>query len=205
MKVSVLERMLVVERHRRRMGDLGVFAPPIATRFASTPDDGPWVTSLSTGRFSLTRLDREGSVGQAFTECSPDEEDPWLGELYRTLWTLSSKFGWSNRCGSIAEAVRCLTSFGFEPKTLAIPYSTLKDVVGEELSEEEADRVTMSKGCVAEIDGVRVLSARTALPAGSALLATAAPLVGQYTRVHERVAATLFRADRAWVLVGDVA
>jgi hypothetical protein len=99
-----------------------------------------------------------------------------------------------------------MAGFGFEPKTLAVPFSTLKEIVGEDLTEDDADKITLAKGCVTEVDGVQLISARDALPKGSGILVAAKPLVGHYTRIFDYVGATLLRVDRAVVLIqGDVA
>jgi len=96
-----------------------------------------------------------------------------------------------------------MVSFGLEPKALTVPFSTLKEIVGEELTEEEADRLTLSKGCVTEVNGIQVLSARQALRKGEALVTTARAMVGHYTRVHTYVGVTILRADKSVVLVGE--
>lgn len=200
MKTSLLERLLVANRPRPRMAELGVFAPPVAIRYPSAKDEAPWVTSMSSGRFTLTR-DKEGEVGQAFFQCPIEEEDDAFEELCRTLWELSVRHGWNNRCRTIPEALERLAATGFEAKYMAIPFSALSGVVGSDLTEEEADTLSLSKSCVAEVDGVQVLSARKALPDGAAIVTSARPLVGVYNRVQDYMGVTLFRADRALMLV----
>ena len=99
-----------------------------------------------------------------------------------------------------------MNSTGYEGCVLVVPYTSLHEAVGQDLSEEDAEQVSIMKGCVAEVQGVRVLSARSALPEGSAILATTKSLVGYYTRVLDHVGVTILHADRSLVLVGkDVA
>lgn len=203
MKLSVLERVLTVERHRRRMGDVGVFPPPVAARFPSGPEEGPWVTTLSTGKFTLTKPNKDGDVAHAMLELPPDEEDGLLSELYRTLWGLSVKHGWPNRCSSIGEAVPRMLTLGLQPKTLAVPFETLQEIVGSELTEEEADKVTLAKGYVTEVDGIQVISARKALAKNTAMLFALPALVGRYTRIQEHMGATILQANRSLILVGE--
>lgn len=203
MKLSVLERLMSVNHHRRKMYDVGMFSSAIAIRFPSGPEEGPWITSMTSGKYTLTRPDREGCVGQALHECMADEEDGFLGELYRSVWQTSAQQGWNNRCSSIGAALQRMTSYGLEPRNLVVPFGLLKEVVGTELSEEEADKLSLTKGCVAEVNGVQVISARQALPGKGAILATARPLVGHYTRVYDRVGVTILQANRTLVLVGE--
>lgn len=204
MKVSILERTLLVERHRRKMGnELGTFVPPVAAKFPSSEEEGPWVTTLSTGRFIPTRRDKNGDVAHALFECPPEDEDTVLTNLYQALRGLAVKHGWPTLCASVGEALSRMASFGLEPKTLVVPYSSLKSIAGTELTEEEADKVSLSKGCVVEVDGVKVLSARKALPDGTALVMASNVFVGRYTRIYDHVGITILRANTSVLIAGD--
>jgi hypothetical protein len=198
-KISILERLLQAERHHRKEGS----APPVALRFACELEQAPWVTSLFSGHFAPTHRDKNGFVGQAFTECPISEEGPLLRELYETLITLQRVFSWSNVCGSIGEAQRRMTSFGFEAKYLVVPFADLETLVGASLTLEEAEKVMATKGCVAEVDGVKILTAGDELPKGSAILSTLPSIVGVYSRIYDHVGVTIFQADRSVVLVSD--
>lgn len=175
--------------------------PPVAMQFPTTPLEAPWVTSLSTGRFTITRVTSEGYVGQAFSLCPIEDEDRLLTALYEDTWKISSRAGWSNRCTTVEEAFRRLTAFGYDCQALLVPYVSLSEVVGKELSEEEADQVSFAKGCVAEVHGVKVFSARNALPRGSAILTSSRALTGYYTRIRDHVGVTILHADRSLMLV----
>jgi len=207
MRISVLERLLTVEPHRRRMGADGEFVRPLARRYPTGPEEGPWFTSLSNGKFTLTRPKEEvvgqaPLVGQALIDCQLENEGTWFGELYRSLWSLSLEREWKNRCATFTDAIQCMVGFGFEPKTLAVPFSTLSEIVGPDFTADDADKITLAKGCVTEVDGVQLISARDSLPKGGGVLVAAKPLVGHYTRIHDYVGATLLRIDRAVVLIG---
>lgn len=203
MKASVLERLFSADRHRRKMGDqVGDFVPPVATSFPSEPDQAPWLTSLSTGKFGLTQA-KDGFVGQSFSECPLTHEGGVLLEMYSTMRTLQRLFQWRNLCGTLAEAQARMKSFGLEPKTLIVPFSMLSEVAGSNLTEEEAEMLLLTKGCVAEVEGVKIISAGSALPKGTAILGTTPSLTGVYTRIYDHLAITVLQADRTLVLVGD--
>ena len=200
MKYSVLERILHVERYRR------IDDRPVVLRFLSSSEEGPWLTSLSKGDVVPTKLAKDGTVGQAFFECPIDEDDNFLGKLFRTLVEVSHANGWRNRASSIDEAFRLMVSLGYEPSTLIVPFDTLQQVCGSDLSEEEAERITMVRGYVVEMEqGVRVVSARRALPSGAAILTASKSFVGYYSRARDYMGVTLCRADRSLVLVNGLA
>lgn len=204
MKISVLERLFHAERHRRKLreGDSS-FAPPAGASFTVMPEQAPWVTSLSMGKFAPTYRDKDGYVGQAFIECPLEEEGRLIRELYLSMLTLRSVFGWSNVVKTIAEARNRMAGFGLDSKTLLVSFESLSAVVGSSLTLEEADMLMLTKGCVAEVGGVQILTVGDALPKGAAILGTLPALVGVYTRVYDHVGLTVFQADRSLVLVSD--
>jgi len=181
--------------------ELGTFTPPVMIKFPSEVDQGPWITSNTKGRLVLTRRDQDGLIGQAFTECPLEQEDAILLELFQTIVSFRNNFKWGNVCPTIEEASNRMVQFGLEPRTLIVPFCTLNEIVGLDLSPEEAEMLTLTKGCVAEVEGVRVLSAREALPAGHAILGTLPALVGMYTRIYDHLALTFTQANKAIILV----
>jgi hypothetical protein len=204
MKLSVLERLLVAERPRRRAS----FSEPIVDERSAELFEQPWVVTNTKGDFVRThRTPRsDGASGftrQGYVECPLEDEDSLLARFFESMALLCDTWGWENRCETLAEAEPLLVRLGFEPRNLVVPFSLLAEICGRELSEEEADRLTLAKGCVAEVDGVRVISARSALPDGTAILSTTPSLVGSYTRVADHLAITVHRADRAMILVGN--
>lgn len=203
MKISVLERLFKAERHRRKVREDGSYSPPGASSFYVEPEQAPWVTTLSKGNFVPTHRGKDGFVGQAFTDCPIEEEGRLLHELYGSLLTLRSVFRWSNVVKTIAEAQQRMVSLKLEPKTLVVPFEDLSEVVGTSLTLDEAEMLMLTKGCVAEVGGVKILTVGEGLPKGSAILGTLPALVGVYTRVYDHVGVTVLQADRSLVLVSD--
>jgi len=198
MKLSVLERLLQAERHRQRAS----LAPPILDERLADPTEGPWLVTNTKGSLVQTKINEKGYVWQVFTNLPIEEEDALVASAYRSLVNISRRNGWKNRCATLEGAASKLTKLGFEPKTLVVPYSLLAEVCGKDLSEEEAEHLTLAKGYVTEVNGIRVISARQALPTGAAILAALPDLVGRYTRIYDHLALTFHRADRALILVG---
>lgn len=201
MKLSILERLLVADRFRPKVSTkTGGFAPPVSFKRLALTDEAPFVVSMARGGFTLTRPNIEGDVQQAFSYCPVEDEDVVLRNLYNTLWQLGKAHGWRNRYASLDTAIASVT---FSPKALVLPFSTIHGIVGGELTEEEAERLTLAKGFVTEVSGLKVLSARGALPPGTAVLAPAPEVVGSYLRSADHLSVMVMRADRSLVLVGD--
>jgi hypothetical protein len=202
MKLSIFERFLTVGRHHPHLQpEVLDFAPPVAMQYPTSHDEGPWITTLSKGRFTRTRANSEGYVGQAFHPCPIDEEDRLFTNFFEDFWKVSLEAGWSNRCVSIEDAFRQMNGMGYDGRVLVVPYASLHEAVGKDLSEEEAEQISLAKGCVAEVQGVKIISARRSLPEGSAVLATTKSLTGYYTRVRDHVGVTILHADRSLILV----
>ena len=165
-------------------------------------DDEPLLVTNSRGSFLTTRLSAHKVVRYGFSECALEEEAPLLRELYRTLWAISERHGWSNRCSSLSQAKTLLESFGLLARTLLVPLETLGRVCGQEISLEDAQRLTLAQGCVAEVDGMRVQF--SALPEGQMILATSPPLVGIYTRIDNYVGMVLRKVSQSVVLINEL-
>jgi len=199
MKISVLERILIAERLRKE-------ATPIANKRPMDKSRGPWVVSNTKGRLLQTflrtdPLQSEPFVLQGFFECPIDEENPVVAGLFETVGTLSKSLGWDNRCVNLSDAVRKMTSFQLEARYLLLPYSDLPRICGAELSEDEVDRLTLSRGYVAESEGILIL-VTDALAEGQAILSTSPGLVGHYMRSREFLSIMLCQADRSLILIG---
>ena len=200
MKISVLERILVAERMRHKAS----FAPPIANRRASTMEEGPWFVTNTKGAVVLTHLQKDAGeefVLQAFVDCPIDEEDPVVSRLYATMWATSKRLGWNNRCSSLSGSVQRMLGLGYDAKFLIVPYADLKGVCGSDLSEEEAERLTLVNGCVAEVQEVKILISN-GLPEGAAILTATPSLTGHYLRSYDHLSIMVNRANRAILLVG---
>lgn len=159
--------------------------------------DGPWVGTLSSGKLVSTRpkKDEPDVVITAFVNCPVSEEDQLLRRVFEDLWTISEKAGWDNRAASIEEGVAKMRSFGLQPKCLTLPFASLRDVTSDDLTQEEADQLSLSKGCITEVDGVKVLSGREALPDRTAIITTVPALTGSYVRVLDQLTLLFCRAN----------
>lgn len=201
MKISVLERILAPERMRQKAS----LAPPLANRRASTREEGPWIVSNTKGVPVLTALRTDPStneemVTQAFFECPIDEEDNVIHRLFLSVLYNSRRFEWRNRCRTLAEAIPLMLRLGYEPKYLIVPFADLAEVCGEALTEEDAEKLALVKGSIAEVNGVKVLFS-SGIPTGCALLTTDPTLTGHYMRSYDHLSVLVHRADRSVVLV----
>lgn len=199
---STLERLLATERFPRRSTAAGFARPTLFERAA--PEGGaPFVASNARRGFVSVRASAAGHVRSGFSEVELGaDEELFLAELFRALWALSVQQGWTNRCTSIREAIARMGSFGLVPRLLAVPLDLLREACGREVTLEEAEKLMLSQGYIAEVDELQVLLAPQLAPT-TAVLTTLPNLVGAYTRVDEWLSVLLCRADRALVLVDD--
>lgn len=179
------------------MHQWGEFSDPISMKHPVIESDGPWVGTLSSGKLVSTRpkKDEPDVVITAFVNCPVSEEDQLLRRVFEDLWTISEKAGWDNRAASIEEGVAKMRSFGLQPKCLTLPFASLRDVTSDDLTQEEADQLSLSKGCITEVDGVKVLSGREALPDRTAIITTVPALTGSYVRVLDQLTLLFCRAN----------
>lgn len=198
MKPSVLERILNSNRLR---GDSGGANPPILMHLPTSQVEGPWVTSLTRRAFVKTRMTSDGYIGQGFSKCPIDDEDSLLSRLFSDLWSISSDSGWSNRCSKLDQAIPLMSSFGMVPSFLTVPFSSLSQVLEENMSEEDVEKISLTKGYITEVSGIKVISARAALPEGSAILSTTRGLTGYYNRARDFVGVSILKANQSLVLV----
>lgn len=203
MTPSAFEGFLVPERFRRKSARDGGFALPAFLERIVEPSDGPFLVSSSRRTFLQPGVSQAKMLRFGFSPCPPDEEHYLLSELFRCWWRLSEELGWTNRCRSLAQAKQRMESYGLLPRTVIVPFVTLKDVCGQDLSLEDARKLVIAQGCVAEVEGLRVLFSD--LPPGQMLLGTAPPLVGVCTRVDDHVGLMLQQVDRAVVLIHELA
>lgn len=143
------------------------------------------------------------AVRYGFSECPIERESNLLEGLFRYLWAASEKSGWTNRCTSIASAKRTLEGYGLLPRSLIVPFPKLREICGQEITLDEARKLMLAQGCVAEVDGVRVLFSE--LPEGQMILGTAPPMVGIYTRIDDHLGLLLRKVDQSMVLINELA
>lgn len=202
MRLPVLERILCVERLRRQASLSGGFSVPVMLQWPVGPEESPFLVSNMKGRFLLGRRSREGDTRLAFFSCVTEEEEAAFRRFLEDLHRISVDGGWGNRCTSVRGAQAFMVGQGLEPKMLVVPYSMLR-AVGVDVSLEEAENLMLAQGCVAEVEGLRVITS-TVLSSGSAVLSTAPALVGTCVRVDDRLGVLIRQANRSIVLVGDV-
>lgn len=179
----------------------GDFAHAVLHERAVEIDDAPFVVTNKRRSFVQTRRRPDGTIWAGFSEMPIGAESGLLQELHSALWQLSVRNGWRNRCSSLEDAAPLMQTLGFEPRCLVVPVGLLKEVCGEELSVQDAEKLMLMQGHITKVGEVFVLAADMAK--GSALLTAVPKEVGTYTRTDESLAIMLFRVDRALILVGE--
>jgi hypothetical protein len=198
MRASALEKILAVDRHRRRSTSAGLSNALFHTR-AVTVDEAPFVVTSSKG-FVQTRRRDGGEIWSGFLECELEEETLLTKLFFRQLWAISKQADWGNRCSNLPDAMDLATLLGFEPHGIVIPIADLKEVTGESLTLEEAEKLMRYKGFVAKAKDVHVYVAD--LDAGTALVTSEPTQLGSYLRTDDALSITLLRVDRRLILVG---
>lgn len=202
MRISTLERVLIPERSPRKAGMSGEFAYPVIGERESNPSEAPFVVTNARGSFVETRLSKASRVRYGFIEALPGEEGPLLPELHRVLWKISESYGWSNRCKSLRDALDRMARSGVKPYAMVLPMSLLRRVSDAGLDETDVERLMLTKGHVTKVDDVLVLVS-TSLPEGAALVTATPGFTGFYTRVDDRLAVLIQKADRSVMVVRD--
>lgn len=200
MIVSAFEGLLVPERVRRKAAREGGFAVPVFQERV-VDDCGPFLASNAKGSFLQPTLSSDNRIRYGFSECPIDQEANLLVEYLRVLWDISSRFSWSNRCSGLAQAHRLLGVSGYEPRTLLVSRAKVSKIGGEQLAEEDVAKIILGQGHLTEVEGVRVLP--VSIPEEWMLLATAAPLVGFYTRVDNYLGLLFQRINQTVVLIRE--
>lgn len=198
MRASALEKILCVERHRRRSTSAGPSNAVCHTR-AVKGDDGPFIVTSSKG-FLQTRRREGDEIWAGFLSCDLEEETLLLKLFFRQVWNISVQADWGNRCSSLTDAMDLAALLGFEPFGIVIPISDLKEVSGEALTLEEAEKLMRYQGFVAKVQNVHVFVAD--LDPGTALVTSDPAELGTYLRTDDALAIMIFRADRRLILVG---
>lgn len=200
MRTSALELILATDRVRRRAAAAG-FALPVLLEYAEESSAAPFLSSNMRGTFLQTRRSSEGNVRFAPTECPPEQEGQFMGELFRVLDDVSFRNGWANRCKTLREAKATMTSLGEKPRAVVVPPSILEAACGRKVALTEAERLMMVQGYVTRLDGLLVLAAD--LPDNKLLLASDS--VGVYVRSYDHVGIMIHKADRSLVVVNGLA
>lgn len=201
MPFSALERMLRPERYRQKAASRGGFATPSLCKTVVGDDTMPLMATNMRGSFLPTRRDVEGLAPFGFSNVPLGQETTLLIELHRVLWEVSERLKWSNRCGSVAEAVAKARAMGVEPKTLVLSAAQLERLLGPDHKIDAARQAMSVQGFVAVVDGMQLLLAD--LPANLALVAAHPASVGIYTRVGDHLGVLLQRVNKTLLVVRD--
>lgn len=199
MITSAFEGLLAIERIRRRAARDGGFALPVMQELQVGLDEHPFLVSNSASEFLQPVVSSEGVLRYGFSPCTVEDESKMLLTLWKTIWQLSETNGWSNRCTSLTEALAKMSGFGLEPKTLLVPLLTLSQMCGQEITLEDAQKITVGQGFVTKVDDMKVLF--SGLPEDLILVGTTPALVGTYTRVDDYLGLVLRQVNRSVMLV----
>lgn len=203
MITSAFEGFLIPDRARRRMGSDGNFLRPAYLEKAEYRGDEPFFVTNARRSFVQTVISHDGTVRYGFSECDLEDEQHLMAEFYRILWKTSVDMGWDNRCSSIAEAKAKLLGYGLEPRTLIVPLVRLSQICGQEITLDDARKLIVAQGYIAEVDGIRVLFSY--LPEGQMIMAIAPTLVGVYTRADDHIGLLLRKVNQSVVLINELA
>lgn len=202
MKVSALEIVLETDRVRQQTAvrTHAGFARPVLCEQAVGVDEGPFLASNLRGSFLPTRRSSDGNARFAFAECPIGAEDRLVVELFDVLWRTSVQHDWPNRCRSLDEAKVRMEALGMVPRAYIAAPSLLDAASDKELSGDDADKLMMFQGHVAEVDGIKILA--SGLPDGRGILTSIPSKTGRYVRSGDFLGVLVCRADRSMVLVG---
>lgn len=194
---TALERLLRTERVRQRAARQGGFSLPAMNEVSLSGGAAPLLATNMKGSFLPTRPSKDGVARYGFSHVPVECDDILLRVLHGTLWELSTQQGWSNRCKTVVEALHRLSGFGLEPKTIIVGPQRLAEVTDVPL--KEAWEAMQANKEVAKVDEAVVLLAD--LPEGAALVGTAPPLVGLYTRTGDHLGVLLQRVHQTLVVI----
>lgn len=198
MRVSLFDRILVVERHRRQGSRIGFSVPALCEQEAQACDEPLLVTNMR-GSFVQVRRSGDNLVRFSFSPCPLEQEAPLFLELFRSLWGLSEQKSWSNRCASITEGLDRCRSFGFSPDSVVIPASCLASVCGVSLSSEQVEQAMKVQGWVARVEGLKVLVSD--LPDECSVVLAPPSVVGNCVRIHDSLGVVIRRSNQSLILV----
>lgn len=194
---TVLERLLVTERHHQRASRGGGFSIPAMTERLVEPAAAPLLALNMNRTFLPSRPSRDGMGRFGFSHVPVGQDDTLLPEIHRVVTDLAHKNGWSNRCGSVGEALRCMSGFGFEPYAVVVGSGRLSEVAPD-LSLGDAQGAMRSRGSLGESYPLVFLAD---LPENTALVTAPPTILGNYVRVGEALGVLLQRANQAIVVV----
>jgi hypothetical protein len=190
MGYTVLERVLVTERHHQRASRVG-FSRPFLSERPVSEGDAPFLATNMSGNFLPTRMNSEGVARFGFAEIAPEEENTLLLSLFETLCRISTGQGWGNRCTSVQSGLQYLSASGYEPRSVVLSDSMFLEVCPS-VTVDEAREVQAKQGYAAKVDTFQILLA-DGLPGG--LILPSPALSGCYVRVANYLGVLLQRVS----------
>jgi hypothetical protein len=197
---TVLERVLVPERHHQRAARTG-FSRPFLSERPVTESDAPFLATNMSGNFLPTRMNRDGVARFGFTEILPEEENALLLALFQSLERLSTGQEWGNRCTSVQSGLQYVRDSGHDPRSVVVSDALLLKLCPS-VSVEEAKECQSNRGYAAKVEDLQILLA-DGLP--GALVFPVPSLAGCYVRVADYLGILLYRVSSiALVLTCEV-
>lgn len=196
MTLSILSHLLVTERERPRAArGVGLAIPAMMEREAPYENADPVLGSGSRGQFLVTPRTRDGVYRYALANCLVENEGAIFPQLHQTLWAEGERRGWSNRATSVLKGLQMMKAAQVTPKAVVISSNLVKTFCPPEYD--------VGEGRVTIVGGVSVM-VTAHLPEGEAIIATAPPRVGVYTRMGDHLGLQLYSVSQTLVVVRDV-
>jgi len=195
---TALERILQTERIRQRAARLGGFSVPAMNEVGMEAVNAPLLATNMKGSFLLTCPSKDGVARYGFSHVPVGTDDKLLSELHRVLSEISERENWGTRCKSVPEALLRMSSLGLEPKFIVVGPARLNDLFEGKTLENAWDSMKSGQN-VGTYQEVPTLLAE--LPGTAALVCTAPPLVGYYTRIGEHLGVLLQKVNQTIMVV----
>ncbi len=191
MSLTVLGHILVTERYRQRSARGAGLSVPYLLERQVDPTQNPLLVTNSRAGFTLTHRNQEGLGRYGICSCKIDEEPKMIRALFETISRISHSSGWANRFASIPDALKTMRESPFPPHGIILPQALVNDITKE-------PRMPPHLG---DLEGMKVFSSD--LPLGAALLVTAPPALGVYTRIGDYLGLQLFNVRQTLAVVSS--
>lgn len=194
MGYTVLERLLEVERLRKRAAPGGGFSVPVMHERAVDAGVVPMLVTSTRGKLVATRPFAPGFARCGIFPCPRENEPEVFTALRKSLQETSAANGWGNRCTSIQAARARLEQSGRRVRSIVLAKA---DLPGIGVALEDAEKLMAIQGYVTLHGSTQTLVAD--LPAGHGLVVSDA--AGLYMRVDDFLGLMLLNVDTRWVVV----
>lgn len=189
MSLTVLGHLLVTERYRQRSAKGAGLSIPYLLERQVEPSQNPLLVTNSRGGFTLTHRNQEGLGRYGIAPCKLDDEPKAIRALFESISRISRSSGWSNRFAGVPEALASMRASSFSPHAIVLPQALVTSLTNE-------PRLPPHLG---DLEGLKVFSSD--LPPGAALLVTAPPALGVYTRIGDYLGLQLFNVRQTVAVV----